>query len=90
MPIPTAKKAKCPCGAILDLYPYFRTSTGKWELYDLKCPECGALCTSFNGETGEVLGWLTARQIERANREYAEQMFSADMNEFYGRGNHCF
>lgn len=54
------------------------------------CRDCGAQVTSWNTVTKEVTGWLDAATIEASQAEYERQMFSADMNEMYGRGNHCF
>ena len=80
------KTTQCKCGNVIDLEPY-RTADGRYELYHLRCLKCGASCTAFNGDTGEVTGWISARALQQANADYQRQLFDAECNEWYGRGN---
>lgn len=58
-----------------------------WQ-FDLVCDHCGAECTGHDGK--ETFYWSSARSMRIARAEMQRQQFSADMNEFYGRGNHPF
>lgn len=61
-----------------------------YQTMGVECGACGAIAGSSNGKTGEIYSWMSPAQVAEANAEYQAQMFSADMNEFYGRGNHPF
>ncbi len=74
---------KCPCGTVIHVRP----KNNEYDLMAVKCSQCGSIPTHCNGRTGEVFSWMTPAQVSRANAEYQDQLHSADMNEFYGRGN---
>lgn len=73
----------CPCGAIVACVS---NEAGEFELYDKRCQACGRHVTGFNGRTGVVNSWMTAAALSRANRWYQQQLYDAEMNEWYGRG----
>lgn len=62
------------------------------DVYDLdvECAKCGARSQGGNFMTGELSGWMSANAVARSNADYERQMFSAEMNDLYGRGNHPF
>tara|TARA_Y100000361_G_C11138086_1_gene333339 strand:+ start:330 stop:560 length:231 start_codon:yes stop_codon:yes gene_type:complete len=62
----------------------------EYEVCGLVCPKCHRVSGSGNFKTGEVTGWMTQREIRQSEAEYQRQAFSAEMNEWYGRGNHPF
>jgi len=70
---------KCPCGndVIINTECILMT----------KCDDCGRIAAHGNDRTGEIYSWMTPRDVDSANANYQEQLFSADNNEFYGRGN---
>lgn len=77
-------KIKCgECGAEV-LQPHTREN---WH-FDLICDNCEAECTGSDGQG--TLYWSSARSMRIARAEIERQQFSADMNEWYGRGNHPF
>jgi hypothetical protein len=55
-----------------------------------RCADCGQVVTGWNENTGAITDTITARQAAESQAEYERQMFSAEMNELYGRGNHPF
>jgi hypothetical protein len=77
---------KCPCGQQLQV-PFIGGAGGEYDIMGVKCPKCGRIAGSGNTRTGQVTSWMTPAQVNSANADYQEQLFSADMNEFYGRGN---
>ena len=79
----TSLTAICPCGQSIEI----SKANGEYDIMSVECPNCEARISSGNTRTGEISSWATARQISRANAEYESQLYSADMNEFYGRGN---
>jgi len=84
---------KCPCGQQIEI-PFGKSSyppyLDEYDIMSVKCPNCGRIAGAGNSSTGQITSWITPRQMDRANAEYQQQAFSADMNEFYGRGNHPF
>lgn len=78
----------CPCGETIEVgtikSPYHQ---GREFNIDVRCGSCGRTATSGSSLTGEITGWMTEREIDDANEQMEIDSFSADMNEFYGRGN---
>ena len=78
----------CPCGETIEVgtikSPYSR---GREFNIHVSCGSCGRTATSGSSLTGEITGWMTEREIDDANEQMEIDSFSADMNEFYGRGN---
>ena len=79
----THANIKCPCGQQLAV----KFIGNSYDIISLNCPSCGRIATAGNTRTGQVTSWMTPTQVSRANDEYQDQLYSADMNEFYGRGN---
>ena len=73
----------CPCGKSIEI----KKLGNSYDIMSVKCPDCEAQISHGNTMTGEIYSWSTAHQSARANAEYQQQLHSADMNEFYGRGN---
>ena len=75
----------CPCGHVLPV-PFVN---GEYEPLGIHCPKCKRHSTWGNTRTGEVYkdGWITAKDSARAEAVYEAQLFDADNNELYGRGN---
>jgi hypothetical protein len=84
MSITTPKTCTCPCGETL-VVPLLEN--GEYEVCGIKCPKCKRSSDGGNFITGEVLGWITARDSAASQAEYERQMFESDNNELYGRGN---
>lgn len=84
------KTCICPCGEELgipiefDEHPAF--NHWSYALYKVECHKCGNKVSGYNGRTGEVTSWMTARQIAQSQAIYEQQQFESDMNEWYGRG----
>ncbi len=81
------KQVTCPCGNHLTM---FRDDDGWWDVCDVECEACGRRSDGGNGGSGEIFGWLTRRQINESQSEFDRQSFSAECNEWMGRGNHPF
>ena len=77
------KTTNCPCGKEIEV-PFVN---GEYDICGIICPECKRHSTGGNTRTGEVYDWITQKELDIANREYEEQCFDADNNEWYGRGN---
>jgi len=77
------KTADCPCGETLDLPLYHN---GLYYDINVRCGKCHRTGTSGNDVTGEVTGWMTEKDLDAVNDQYEIDNFSADMNEFHGRG----
>lgn len=77
------RKLTCPCGNDMDV-----ETSDEWWFIDLACDMCEAEVTGI-GADGSV-HWTSSRDIQIARSEMQRQQFSADMNEWEGRGNHCF
>ena len=73
----------CPCGTSLPV-PF---GGQDYEVCDVKCHDCGRMSTGGNARTGEVDGWVTAKEAAQCQAAYEAMQFDADMNEWYGRGN---
>ena len=78
----THTNIECPCGQQLTV----RLIGTSYDIMGLKCPTCGRIAAAGNTRTGQVTSWMTPTQVNRANDEYQAQLYSADMNEFCGRG----
>ena len=76
---------QCPCGQTVHV-PVAKNPAYNYEIMDAKCDSCGRIAAAGNARTGQVTSWMTPRQVNRANDEYQAQLYSADMNEFCGRG----
>jgi len=74
----------CPCGASL---PVTFTEQEGYDVCGVECHNCGRLSTGGNGRTGEVDGWVTAKEAAQSQASYEAMQFDVDMNEWYGRGN---
>ncbi len=77
----------CDCGNVVETE---KDDKGEYDVCYVECPECGSTAGGGNCRTGKISGWITPQQIARSNAEYQRQLFSADMNEWEGRGNHAF
>ena len=76
----------CPCGQTVHV-PVAKSGAGyNYEIMAAKCDACGRIAAGGNAKTGQINNWMTPEQVNRANDEYAAQLYSADMNEFYGCG----
>lgn len=73
------KTVKCPCGSDVII--------NTEEILLTKCEDCGRIAAHGNNLTGEIYSWMTPHNVASANADYQAQLFDADMNEFYGRGN---
>ena len=81
---------KCPCGETITVSYGYDELFGEYgyNVCNIECPECGRLSTGGNFKTGEVYpDWITQKNLAVANAEYQSQLFDADQNDFYGRGN---
>lgn len=76
-------KVTCPCGNEMHA-----DTSDEWWFVDFACDKCEAEVTGI-GPSGSV-HWTSARDLRIARSEMQRQQFSADMNEWEGRGNHCF
>jgi hypothetical protein len=89
----TKKTCICDCGNEITVpfgpLPWDEDSQG-FDVCNIECPECGRVSDGGNFITGEVSGWVTRRQLDSSLREFERQRFSAEMNEWEGRGNHPF
>ena len=92
------KETNCPCGEVVTI-PLLTVEQQKlpcyedWDGYDYhstECNECGRRACGWNSREGTITDWITPADADASEREYERQLFSADMNEMYGRGNHCF
>lgn len=85
------KTCTCPCGhkmrvpTMLDGDEWIYAVCNETD--ELECPKCHRHATGGNYKTGIVANWITAKAAAESEAEYQRQMFDADMNEFYGRGN---
>lgn len=80
----------CDCGHTFTMTEQpcpWDKSTLEFPVCDTECPKCHRRADGGNARTGEIGGWITQRALEASRREYEAQQFSADMNEWYGRGN---
>ena len=78
---------KCPCGATVEV-PVADIGAGyNYDIMSAKCSECGRIASAGNSRTGQISSWMTPKQVNRANADYQSQLFSADMNDMFGRGN---
>ena len=86
-----AKSCVCPCGERIEIpivkSPYNNTPTGFEYEIEVECPSCSRVATGGNYLTGEVTSWMTRQQIDASQMEYERQLFEAENNEFFGRGN---
>ncbi len=81
---------QCPCGETVHV-PVADASSpvlgqGNYDIMAAKCEHCGRIAAAGNSRTGQISSWMTPEQVNRANDEYQAQLYSADMNEFCGRG----
>ncbi|HUS51835.1 MAG TPA: hypothetical protein VMZ91_16825 [Candidatus Paceibacterota bacterium] len=76
------KTTNCPCGKEIEV-PFVN---GEYDTCNIICPECKRHSTGGNFRTGEITSWMTQKDLNRANEEYQRQLFDADCNEWYGRG----
>ena len=81
------KSCNCPCGCSIVVPQTDRWGSWEYDICTIECPECGRRSTGGNGRDGTVDSWMTQRQVAESEAEYQNQMFDADMNEWYGRGN---
>jgi len=77
---------KCPCGATVEVPVADRNAGYNYDIMSAECSECGRIASAGNCRTGQISSWMTPKQINRANDEYQAQLFSADMNDMFGRG----
>jgi len=61
----------------------------EWWFVGLECDQCGSKCTGVL-PGGKIPTWTSARDAAIARAEMERQQFSADCNDMFGRGNHCF
>ena len=82
------KTTVCPCGFEFTL-PIVLGWNGELEygVCECHCPKCGNQATGGNYKLGTVDSWMSRRDVDAANDEYARQMIDADNNMLYGRGN---
>ena len=73
----------CPCGE-----PVVVDKTDDWWFTSVTCNECESEVTGVDPD-GSV-HWSSARELSIQRAEMERQQFSADCNEMFGRGNHCF
>jgi hypothetical protein len=79
----------CPCGHVISVKWHFDDLFKQYgyDITNLVCPKCDRQSTGGNTRTGEVYDWITRKSLNRANAVYQEQLYDADQNDFYGRGN---
>ena len=81
-------KNTCPCGETIEVGTVkSRHHAGREFDIHVSCDSCGRTATSGSSLTGEITGWMTEKALSAINRQSEIDNFSADMNEFYGRGN---
>lgn len=70
---------ECICG---QLTPLLRDNAGRVQLWNMACESCGAKATSYcNGK----IGWMSARQHDRAAAAMRAAFDDADDNYYFGR-----
>lgn len=76
---------QCPCGQTVHV-PVAEQEGLNYDIMAAKCESCGRIASAGNCRTGQISGWMTPAQVNRANDNFAAQQFSADCNELYGAG----
>jgi hypothetical protein len=74
----------CDCGNIIPI-----DASDEWWCVGLRCDECDRECTGTLAG-GKIPTWTSARDAAISRAEMDRQQFSADCNDMFGRGNHCF
>ena len=82
------KTADCPCGQTLNVpvIEYEFSGKDEYDVCGVECHECGSRSDGGNGITGEVSGWMSAKEIDQCEAWSRATQTDIDNNEFFGRG----
>ena len=89
MNVTEPKTCKCDCGHEMPvpIIPAMDGSGGtEYDVCTIVCPKCRRKANGGNYRHGTVDSWITPKALAESQREYERQLYEADCNEFYGRG----